>query len=352
MRISNKQIKRIIQEEIRNVLNEADPGCGPDREGAACMATGTDPRAFGGGVVAGVCKQGKCVGPAAPTPGPGPAGEFAQIDPAKVPSLAYFKKLHARWARASCKAQPRAQASIGRGGLCDPDVMKNGDDARAKHWRQDSLDGRGTSLATLEKEIAKMEAKAKKKRGTVRGVEEPEEDIGGAVETGAALLRRPKKKKYKYSTAVKEMQMAMIFDPEIGKKLRKIMGKADGKLGPNTQKAVNYLRRHYKQKGEEVPRGAANVAKFLKDKEQEGGSRPRKLARPSDVSEYPAEAQGRKGGPVANGGSCKWRRTSVKAGTRGWSEVCGEGLVCIGYKAEPVSKYRWKGKCTVPIGRG
>ena len=269
MRISNKQIKKIIQEEIRNVLNEADPGCGPDREGKSCMAKGTDPRAFGGGVVPGVCKQGKCVD---------------DVDAAMASPEEKCKK-------------------------------------------------RGGKYNAYTKECAY--------EGTPAGQERLHR---------AQATTPPPKKKIKYSTAVKEMQMAMIFDPEIGKKLRKIMGKADGRLGPRTQKAVNYLRRHYKQKGEEVPRGVANVAKFLEDKDRDPATRPRKHARVSDVSEYPVEAQGRKGGPVAEGGRCKWRRASVKAGTRGWSEVCGEGLICIGYKAEPVSRFRWKGKCTVPTG--
>ena len=85
------------------------------------------------------------------------------------------------------------------------------------------------------------------------------------------LAKPPKPKKtYKYSKKVEAMQKVMSGHPEIGSKLKAIMSKngqikkwADGKLGPATQKAVNYLRRYYRKKGKKVARGVDNVLDFL-----------------------------------------------------------------------------------------
>jgi len=185
MRISNKQIKKIIQEEIKNVLNEVQCPTGATAKGNKCYDA-----------------QNKEV---APLPPPSGYGEPAQ-QAAKTPRRA--------------GGQPQVQATKG---------------------------------------------------APVVGVEEPEEDIGAVQGTGHVDLRRPKKKKIKYSAKVEEMQRAMADNPEIGRKLHILMkgrGKKafDGQLGRNTQKAVNYLRRYYRKKGVKVPRGVGNVLNFLNKK--------------------------------------------------------------------------------------
>ena len=82
------------------------------------------------------------------------------------------------------------------------------------------------------------------------------------------------KPKIKSKPDVGLMQKLMGGHPELGKELINLMSRGgrikkwnDGKLGRGTQKAVDTLRAHYKEKGVEIPRGVVQVTDFLAGEE-------------------------------------------------------------------------------------
>jgi peptidoglycan hydrolase-like protein with peptidoglycan-binding domain len=196
MRISNKQIKRIIQEEIRSVLNEQDP-------------------------IAGFTYD----------MGPSEIVKYCKTNPgAQVPSRPHL----------TCASDGSGNYSKpGQGApTSGPEIFKY-----CKAYPGKPLPGKGANIRC-------------------------------ASDGSGHYVKVKPKKKYKYSANVENMQKVMVGHPEIGPKLQKIMGRIDGKLGPGTQRAVNYLRRYFKRKGIAVPRGVNSVLGFLASDEAAAGKNP------------------------------------------------------------------------------
>ena len=246
MRISNKQIKKIIQEEIRKVLNEQQ-----------CPA-GSSPQEFAGGYKC-ITPDGKVVKDTTKPPsGYGePAQQAAKAprrgtgrsqvqdapdEPVRSASPA-FKGVNARIAKitAHCKTAGAGAKVPGKPGI---ECAEGGNYVKGKYAPRDP------------QAIARY-CKAKGSGAKVPGKPGIECAEGGNYKKVA--------KEYKYSKKVEIMQKMMSGHPEIGSKLKRIIGTADGQLGPRTQKAVNYLRRYYRKKGAKVARGVGSVIDFLAD---------------------------------------------------------------------------------------
>jgi len=127
--------------------------------------------------------------------------------------------------------------------------------------------------------------------------EQEEEDIGDPGETGMALLRKPKKKKYKFSKKVQMMQKMMAAHPEIGNQIKALLSRkgrlknwADGLLGRSTRKAIRMLRRHYRGKAK-IPRGVSNIVDFLAS--DQGGAGENRAAKQLAIGQRAGE-QGHK----------------------------------------------------------
>ena len=242
MRISNRQIKKIIQEEIRKVLNEVECPAGSFRKAGKCVDAVTRDEV-------------------APLDPQSVEAESDVADREYVASLVQYCKSHPG------KTVTGEMLVFGGNVKCAADGSGNYKKLKPE---PEPAGGQSVDMPTVTVPGKCPSTHPHNIRSNADG--------STTCSRKDPLAKPPKPKKtYKYSKKIEMMQKMMSGHPEIGSKLKRIMGTTDGKLGPRTQKAVNYLRRHYRKKGVKVARGINNVVDFLAD--EKSGARENPEAR-------------------------------------------------------------------------